>query len=178
MNVASYGVMQKRLRPSPECHAREMRNEKGGLGSNTHQRNILPILPLFALIIAPIQRFQRRVDITVNRNRFGALSSGCCVYQQRRVNVLVPEGRSWAGKRRTNIVYRCRYASSGTEEAYSETLKWTSCLCERLEWPHRATLLTLLTLPTPCPIPATMPMNQILTLVRIVYFHTALSTPF
>ena len=93
MNVASYGVMQKRLRPSPECHAREMRNEKGGLGSNTHQRNILPILPLFALIVAPIQRFQRRVDIIVNRNRFGALSSGCCVYQQRRVNVLGPEGR-------------------------------------------------------------------------------------
>ena len=33
------------------------------------------------------------------------------------------KGESRAGKRRTSIVYGCRYASSGTEEAYSETFE-------------------------------------------------------
>ena len=41
----SYSVVQKRLMPSPGCHAGKMRNEKGGLGSNTHQRSMLPIFP-------------------------------------------------------------------------------------------------------------------------------------
>ena len=35
-------------------------------------------------------------------------------------------GESWVGKRRTSIVCRCRYASSGTEEAYSETFEDTT----------------------------------------------------
>ena len=75
MNDVSYGVMQKRLKLSPECQGRKMRNEKGELGSNTHQRSVLPIFPLFAFIIAPIQRCQRRVDIIVNWICFGELSS-------------------------------------------------------------------------------------------------------
>ena len=61
--------------PYPECHARKMRNQKGGLGSNIHQRSVFLNIPLFAFIIAPTKRILRKVDIIVNRIRFGALSS-------------------------------------------------------------------------------------------------------
>ena len=78
-NIVSYGVVQKMFMPSPEFHARKMRNEKGGLGSNTHQCIVLPNFPLsFAFIIltvVPTLRFPCCVDIIVNQICFGALSS-------------------------------------------------------------------------------------------------------
>lgn len=40
-NIVSYGAVHKMFIPSSECHARKMRKEKGGLGSNTHQRSVL-----------------------------------------------------------------------------------------------------------------------------------------
>ena len=43
--------------------------------SYTHQRSVLPIVLLFTFIIAHIQRFQRQVDIVVDRIRFGELGS-------------------------------------------------------------------------------------------------------
>ena len=78
-NIVCYGVVQKMFMPSPEFHARKMRNEKGGLGSNTHQCIVLPNFPLsFAFIIltvVPTLRFPCCVDIIVNQICFGALSS-------------------------------------------------------------------------------------------------------
>ena len=60
-----YWVVQERFMPYPECHARKMRNQKGGLGSNTHQCSVFLNIPLFTFIIAPTKRILRRFDITL-----------------------------------------------------------------------------------------------------------------
>ena len=51
INVVSYGVVHKRPMPSPELHARKMRNEKGGLGNNTYPTQSSPHFLFFAFII-------------------------------------------------------------------------------------------------------------------------------
>ena len=100
--------------PPQECYARKMRKEKGSLESITHRCSVFPIFPLLAFIIVPMQRFS--VEIIVNQIRFGALVSRRCLHWQGHVNLLGPKDN--LGLRMSSL-YRCRYAGSGTEEAYN-----------------------------------------------------------
>ena len=94
------------------------------------------------------------------------------------------ENRGWKSQDEHIEMQICQQWEGG---AYSETFEdttgdvrsgMTSCLCERLAWPHRVKLLTLTALPAPCPIPARISIGPMMESVRTVYVYTALSPPF